>query len=105
MVPQQQQPPFPVAIPTLPVQGIVPHPSYVLPVSQASTRDSSPSNSDYSSPLPSPLLKKKVLTTKETDSSSEDNDRGKAVGCTVAVAIESWISESCYVKASKISIV
>lgn len=95
MVSQQQQPPFPVAIPTLPVQAIVPHPSYVLPVSQASTRDSSPSNSDYSSPLPSPLLRKKVVTTKETDSSSEDNDRGKAVGCTVAVAIESWISESC----------
>ncbi|XP_061163257.1 zinc finger CCHC domain-containing protein 2-like [Saccostrea echinata] len=74
--PTMIQPPF-QGMPHHPVHVLAPH-QYVLPASQTSTRDSSPTGSDYSSPLPSPLLKKKTLTTKETDSSSEDNEKEKS---------------------------
>lgn len=70
--PQMMQPPF-QAMPHPTVQVLTPH----LPASQSSTRDSSPSGSDYSSPLQSPSLRKKTVTAKETDSSSEENEKEK----------------------------
>lgn len=70
--PQMIQPPF-QTMPHPPVQVLQPH----LPASQTSTRDSSPSGSDYSSPLQSPSLRKKTVIAKETDSSSEENEKEK----------------------------
>lgn len=70
--PQMIQPPF-QTMPHPPVQVLQPH----LPASQTSTRDSSPSGSDYSSPLQSPSLRKKTVIAKETDSSSEENEKGR----------------------------
>lgn len=65
---QMMQPPF-QAMPHPPMQVLQTH---LPPASQTSTRDSSPSGSDYTSPLPSPSLRKKTITAKETDSSSEE---------------------------------
>lgn len=70
--PQMIHPPF-QTMPHPPVQVLQPH----LPASQTSTRDSSPSGSDYSSPLQSPSLRKKTVIAKETDSSSEENEKEK----------------------------
>ncbi|XP_048751833.2 uncharacterized protein LOC125663599 isoform X2 [Ostrea edulis] len=71
MNPTMFQPPF-QPVPAVHMLGPQ---QYILPASQTSTRDSSPTGSNYSSPLPSPLLRKKTVTAKETDSSSEENDK------------------------------
>lgn len=73
MNPTMFQPPF-QPVPAVHMLGPQ---QYILPASQTSTRDSSPTGSNYSSPLPSPLLRKKTVTAKETDSSSEENDKGE----------------------------
>lgn len=84
--PQMMQPPFQaMSHPT--VQVLTPH----LPASQSSTRDSSPSGSDYSSPLQSPSLRKKTVTAKETDSSSEENEKGRFLAGLWSIVIKIWL--------------